>query len=221
MQINIVFRNSNFIVIDKPAGALSTPSRMGRSDPRPVVGIILQEQLATKIFPVHRLDEEVSGLLLFALNASAHREANRWFETHEVRKTYEAASVALPADQNPNAQTVLIWKSKLLRGKKRAYEADFGKESLTKAKLLISEPDRTIWHLQPLTGRSHQLRYEMAKHGFPIDGDILYGSDRTNKSGEGIALRAIHLDFRSASKAGELGLPTNLQLTSLATFTDF
>jgi tRNA pseudouridine32 synthase/23S rRNA pseudouridine746 synthase len=219
MQMNTVFKNNHFVVVNKPAGTLSTPSRMGRTDPRPVIGILLQQNLGQKIYPVHRLDEEVSGLLLFAWNDSAHKAANRWFELHEVRKTYEAISVVPSIGPPFKPGEVNIWKSKLMRGKKRAYEADYGKESVTKSKLVTFDANRSIWHLQPLTGRSHQLRYEMSKHGYPINGDGLYGSAHPHQEDGSIALRAVHLDFSAANQHGDFGLPTALSLKSIEPIT--
>ncbi len=89
-MLKIIFQNQHFVAVDKPAGWLSVPSRWGTDEERPCVGLLLQEQLRSKIYPVHRLDEPVSGLLLFALNAAAHRAANAWFADHHIQKTYEA-----------------------------------------------------------------------------------------------------------------------------------
>jgi tRNA pseudouridine32 synthase/23S rRNA pseudouridine746 synthase len=213
MTPEITFQNAHFVIVDKPPETLSVPSRFGQKDPRPVIGTILQSSLKVRIFPVHRLDEDVSGLLLFAFNAEAHRTANRWFEGHAVIKTYEALSKEIPLDLSNPYRTPQTWTCKLMRGKKRAYEADFGKESLTRA-LLVGQnhSGRSVWHLQPLTGRSHQLRYEMAKHGFPIDRDNLYGSDRPAESGQGIALRAFRLDFSRCDGRERFNLPAEIQI---------
>jgi tRNA pseudouridine32 synthase/23S rRNA pseudouridine746 synthase len=220
MQLTVVFKNTHFVIIDKPAGTLSVPSRMGKDDPRPVIGIKLQNQLGVRIFPVHRLDEEVSGLLMFALTPAAHKAANHWFEHHEVIKTYEACSVIPSGEIKSAIGDLNIWESLLMRGKKRAYEAKFGKKALTKSKLMICQNDMSIWHLQPLTGRSHQLRYEMAKHNFPINGDILYGSRRPGPTAGGIALRAINLDFTAASGHLDFDLPKSINLNSIVAASD-
>jgi tRNA pseudouridine32 synthase/23S rRNA pseudouridine746 synthase len=62
------------------------------------------------------------------------------------------------------------------------------------------------WKLEPITGRSHQLRFEMAKHGFPIDGDALYGSKREYPR-PGIALRASEIHFNQVPSKELMGLP--------------
>ncbi len=190
---------------------------MGLADPRPVAGILLQQQLSRRVFPVHRLDEVVSGLLLFALTPEAQRRASLWFERHQVVKTYEArthAAVPPPIASLALESTWNTWNCLLAKGKKRAFEAPYGKPSETRYKL-ISRPQgaASIWHLQPVTGRSHQLRFEMAKHEMPIDGDELYGSKFPSRTGAGIDLRSFHLNFSACSDRAALSLPEGLEIS--------
>jgi tRNA pseudouridine32 synthase/23S rRNA pseudouridine746 synthase len=210
-----LFQSERWAACDKPPGWLSVPSRMGRADPRPVLGLALETALGRRVWPVHRLDLEVSGLILFALDAEAHRCASRWFETHDVRKTYEAwTTVATPAP--PDEQE---WRCRLARGKKRAFEAPHGKDAVTLARALdlVTYGAHTLqrWRLQPLTGRSHQLRYELARHGHPIVGDALYGSELPFRP-DAIALRSVQLDFRTCKEHAALGLPDTLEAVPLA-----
>ena len=65
--LKIVFENPRFLVVDKPSGWLSVPGRQGEADPRPCLSRELRAR--GQVFPVHRLDEEVSGLILFARDA--------------------------------------------------------------------------------------------------------------------------------------------------------
>jgi len=213
MSLTIAFENSHFVIIDKPVAMLSVPSRLGKEDPRPVAGILLQDSLKRQIYPVHRLDEDVSGLLMFALTAEAAKAGNAWFEKHEAIKTYEAISIHINPQDLPRWQSDQTWESRLMRGKKRAYEASFGKPSKTTACVIGSTAEgRSVWRLQPLTGRSHQLRYEMARHGFPIDGDELYGSTAKGLSSPGIDLRAIRLQFELCANREKFGLPPIIEL---------
>ncbi len=214
--IKIILKNQHFVVIDKPCEILSVPSRMGTADPRPVAGIMVQGLLSTKIFPVHRLDEAVSGLLIFALTAEAQRAGNRWFEHHEIVKTYAALTSAdIPNEFMSHGPDTAwgTWTCKLAKGKKRAFIAPHGKDSVTHFRLIYrrsSEP--SLWHLQPATGRSHQLRFEMAKHMMPIDGDKLYGSNVPSKSGMGIDLRSFHLDLSACKNREDFGMPHILEI---------
>jgi tRNA pseudouridine32 synthase/23S rRNA pseudouridine746 synthase len=220
-QIKIVFENRHFAVVDKPAGWLSVPSRQGEDDSRPVLGRHLEKQLNCKIWPVHRLDLEVSGLILFAKSAEAHRAANKWFEQHEVVKTYEAwtrDSLDLPTTSD-----WMLWESKIQRGKKRSFEAPHGKPARTNAKLVerleIKGVPIAIWYLQPLTGRSHQLRFELYKRKHPIIGDALYGSNDAANNNQ-IALRCFELDFSRCRNHAEFGLGTLLTIDRIIAIHD-
>jgi tRNA pseudouridine32 synthase/23S rRNA pseudouridine746 synthase len=220
MKLNFVFENTHFVILDKPAMVLTTPSREGKEDERLCLGIELQNQLQQQIFPVHRLDFEVSGLVLFAKTAEAHSKANTWFETKQVFKTYQAFSEGqsfthIPDSVKnprlkiePKADEKFLWKSRLLRGKKRAYDHATGKPSETEAVYLgfVSAKKWHHWELHPLTGRPHQLRFELSTHGFPIVGDQLYGA-KTAYTQPGIALRAVKIDFSKTPGAKNFELP--------------
>lgn len=207
ISFEILALSESLIVIDKPAGFLSTPARF-QDDPRPCVGTLLQTELKKQIYPVHRLDFEVSGPLIFALTPEAHRIANHWFEVGQIRKFYHTLSEGPPSQIN----ALQIWKSKLVKGKRRTFEADYGKDSETQARCLgeknSSGSKFSHWELSPMTGRSHQLRFEMQKHVGPIWGDILYGS-KTPHPPNKFALACVALDLQSVENC--LGLPVRIE----------
>jgi tRNA pseudouridine32 synthase/23S rRNA pseudouridine746 synthase len=208
-----IFRNSDFVIVDKLAGVLSTPARTGASDPRPCLGLQLQEKLQAQIFPVHRLDFEVSGLLLFAMNPQAHAQANFWFENRLVKKTYEAWTEGEP-DSGWKPGESFIWKNQLLRGKKRAYVSPAGKWSQTNAQWKGWKNERMWWELEPVTGRPHQLRAHLSQNGFPILGDALYGAQEPYKP-NAIALRAFRLDFSAIPAESRRGLADVVEVEGL------
>lgn len=202
--MKMLFSNKHFLVVDKDHGWLTTPARFADKDTRPVLGLQLQKNLGQKIYPVHRLDFEVSGIVLYALDAQAHQKANDLFENRRVAKTYQALSEAI-SDEKMQTDGIkleekLAWKCKILRGKKRSFESPHGKDSLTysvaKGKIEHEKWGESFaWQLSPLTGRSHQLRFEMYRHGFPILGDSLYGSKVKTVQEHSIALRAVKLEI--------------------------
>lgn len=163
--------------------------------------------MGAPIFPVHRLDYEASGLMLFARTPAAHRAANRWFEQRLVHKTYEARTAR---GEGAFPETEETWTSKLVRGKKRTFAAPYGQEAVTRARAATVDGG-LCWSLRPVTGRSHQLRFELAHRGWPIAGDALYGSTQEWPAG-GIALRAVELDLKDCPEAAALGLPERLSL---------
>lgn len=214
-----LFENAHFLLVDKRPGYLSVPSRFGKQDPRPCE-LVLWSEIYGILSPVHRLDEEVSGLLLFARSREAHQASNQWFENRSIRKNYEALTES-KSGIFPNSGEEFLWKSKLLRGKKRAYEKPFGKLAVTGAVFQgvqeIEGKRFGFWKLSPETGRSHQLRYELAKFGSPIWGDALYGS--TLKYANGIALRATKLDLTNCPRRASFGIPSEFQVSSLECMT--
>jgi tRNA pseudouridine32 synthase/23S rRNA pseudouridine746 synthase len=220
-MINILFENKDFVLCDKPSGVLSTPSRI--KDDRFCLGTELEKHLGLQIFPVHRLDFEVSGLVLYAKNSDSHRASNSWFENRLVHKTYCTLSTAQNFDHIPanipntraaidlGTQQEFVWKAMMLRGKKRTYESPQGKPSVTQAYFLgVQDAGYLRWDLQPITGRSHQLRFDMSRHGFPILGDELYGS-RVKLDGNTIALRSYRIDFSKCPDAKRFGLPEKFE----------
>lgn len=212
MNYKMVFENEHLVIVDKPCMVLTVPSRMGDEDERPCLGIDLQTALGIQIYPVHRLDFEVSGLVIFAKTNLAHREANLWFENKLVDKTYEAISEGNPSGLVANQ--LIEWKCTILRGKKRAYESPHGKPCLTHATYLGMIGDQLKWQLEPVTGRSHQLRFDLFRHGFPILGDELYGAKSLWKQ-SGIALRSVKINFSGTKNFEQFGLPSIITTSSL------
>lgn len=205
-RIKRLFESENWLVVAKPAGWLTTPARE-KDDPRPCLGRELQREASRQIYPVHRLDFEVAGLVLFAQNPQAHKTGQKWFEDGQIVKTYRARTV--PGLGGAPSEWV-EWRSKLLRGKRRAYVSPAGKESRTRARVMERHADHWVWELQPLTGRPHQLRVELALHQAPILGDELYGGPKGEANR--IELTAVSLDLQKINAADRLGLPAVLSL---------
>lgn len=232
-NFSIIFENENLIVIDKPTGFLSVPSRFGNKDPRPCLGRELEKLKKTTLFPVHRLDEETSGLILYAKNSRAQKLLNNLFEKRLVQKFYQALT-EVPQGDSPQISTYSgqKWVNKILRGKKRTYEADYGDEAITEIvlceKVCVDNLNLLLWTLKPLTGRSHQLRFQLYHRGFPIIGDSLYGSKiefpatiflpKESILNQSIGLRALKLELGNNSEAikvtTELKIPQNLTVES-------
>jgi 23S rRNA-/tRNA-specific pseudouridylate synthase len=187
--ISILAEHPDVLVVDKPAGQATIPERTGEAES--VVDALRRER-GEALWVVHRLDREVSGVLLFARTAEAHRALSIAFEKRGVDKTYEALTEG-KADRGATFR----WENLLLRGKKRAYVSPHGKSAITEAEVIGVGPLR--WRVRPLTGRNHQIRVHLAGAGFPILGDALYGS--TTAWASGIALRAVRLSIPAIGDA--------------------
>lgn len=199
-----IFRNDHFIIVDKAPNVLSVPARLGDADPRPCLGRILEIDLGQTIYPVHRLDYEVQGLIMYALTPASQKAGNAWFEKKEIQKIYSA--ITRSSKQFREGEQ-FEWKCRLLRGKKRAYESPHGKDSHTNARLIrVDDLGYSHWEMEPVTGRAHQLRYELFRHNETIIGDELYGSTEKFKE-EGIALRSFKIDFSKIKNREIFSLP--------------
>ncbi len=93
MKNNIIHQDEHILIINKPAGLSVLPE--GWEPDAPYLVKMLEEEFE-KIWVVHRLDKFTSGVLVFALNAEAHRSLNIQFEKHEVEKVYRAITVGAP-----------------------------------------------------------------------------------------------------------------------------
>lgn len=223
-MIKIVFENENFVVCDKPSQVLSTPDRHG-SD-RGCLGLELQKKLNIQIYPVHRLDFEVSGLIMYAKNKRAHQISQSWFMDKTVTKKYLALTSLQDFSHWPeNVQTAreilktepgthFFWKTQIQRGKRRSFESTHGEWAETKAEVESVSDGVIRWNLYPLTGKPHQLRLELSRRGFPILGDVLYGSKVQITQDVwmfgSMALRAVEIDFTALQD--RLGLPDQIVL---------
>lgn len=224
VTVKTVLETEDWFLVDKPSGWLTVPSRLGAADQRKCLGRISEETLGVRLWPTHRLDVEVSGLVLFAKNSLAHRLACGWFESHILKKTYEAWTPLIEGKAFPVAET--RWEFPLKRGKRRSYECEIekgGQESITLAKTcgpFVFDGHKVLsWRLSPLTGRSHQLRLALAKYFVPIVGDTLYGDTSSlgkefEKRGA-IALRAVSLDFSEIIESERRGLPPMISIQGL------
>lgn len=178
-QLHCHFEDEHLLVLEKPSGLLCVPGR----------GPDKQDCLSTRalqIWPdalvVHRLDQPTSGLVLMARNAKAQRALSQAFAERHVLKTYVAVVQGDVATQDE--PTASAWSAIDLpiaadwpRRPLRVIDHQYGKASTThwRKALGIAMEGASRLELQPLTGRTHQLRVHLAAIGHPILGDALYG----------------------------------------------
>jgi len=186
------------LVFDKPAGLLSVPGR----------GAAKQDCLSARAqrhWPdacvVHRLDMATSGLMIMARGPNMQRALSQMFANRHVQKRYEAVvdgvlvSAPTPSDQDPwqliDLPILLDWPNR----PRRIIDAKRGQPSQTRWKPLADGPypGTTRVALQPVTGRSHQLRVHMMALGHPILGDILYASAAVASKSERLLLHATQI----------------------------
>lgn len=198
-NLNIIYQDSDIIVVDKPAGMLSVP---GKND-APSVLSLLQRKMEDNIFPVHRLDMDTSGLMVFVRNKKAQRNLQRQFETHSIVKRYIALLERKPDSEQGTISLPL--SPDMADRPRQMVDNRHGKQALTHYRLCTSPstPMRrqflsvgdNLVELSPLTGRTHQLRVHCAHPdglASPIVGDRLYGTTNHPR----LCLHAEYLEFR-------------------------
>lgn len=172
--MNIVHVDERLVVIDKPAGLLSVP---GRGPDKQDCASARVQAIYPEALVVHRLDQATSGLLLLARGPEWQRRLSAEFAERRVSKHYVA--VVLGQLQAEGWQTIELplscdWPNRPKQQVDRAH----GKPSITRWRVLHASADgsHTRLELEPVTGRTHQLRVHLAAIGHAIVGDALYGS---------------------------------------------
>ena len=196
-----VYEDESIIVIEKPSGIPSVPGLTPQES--------IQEKLSVthgyEIFPVHRLDMDTSGIMLFAKTLQAAVNLRKQFENHTVRKTYKArlspqridrfSESTFELEPGKTGTISLALAPDYDERPRQKADRSQGKEALTEYEVTRKNSDGTIEILfHPHTGRTHQLRVHSAhisglRH--PIAGDLLYGGVKAPR----LCLHALKITF--------------------------
>ena len=186
--IAVHYADAHLLVVEKPAGLLSVPGRLPENQDCVVSRL---QQVYADALTVHRLDQVTSGLMVYARGKAVHAALSRLFEKRQVSKRYQALlEGTLPgACGEVDLPLICDWPNR----PRQKVDVQVGKPSLTRWQVLEHEhaPARTRVALEPVTGRSHQLRVHMASVGHPIVGDAFYGAQEHVR----VCLHACALSF--------------------------
>ncbi len=171
--LKLLYFDNDILVINKPAGLRTIPD--GYDTKLPCIRNILSEEYG-KVWVVHRLDKDTSGILLFARNADAHRSLNSQFEHRTIHKEYQAIVHGSPMWDKKVINTPLLKNGDRYH---RTIPDDMqGKKALSKIEVLTRYERNTFLSVIIESGITHQIRTHLAHYGFPIVGDTLYGMFR-------------------------------------------
>lgn len=168
--MHVLHADDGLVVIDKPAGLLAVPGR--GADKQDCAAARVQARYADALV-VHRLDMATSGLMVFGRGGAAQRALSGAFARREVDKRYVARvdGAAMAHDGEIDLPLIADWPNR----PRQKVDRDAGKPSLTRWRVLSRDAAGTWLELEPVTGRSHQLRVHLMAIGHPIVGDALYG----------------------------------------------
>ncbi|MBI4356100.1 MAG: cupin domain-containing protein [Candidatus Omnitrophica bacterium] len=174
----ILFENERVVAVNKPAGLLTIPDRFNHTLPH-LVGWLEARARAVaatdvKLWKVHRLDKETSGVVLFAKDAETHRALNRQFERRLVTKRYLALVEGIPR----RAESLIrlrLGPDPRNPGRTIVTRRPGSKHAETRLKIRERLGPYALLELEPITGRTHQLRVHLKAIGFPLAIDAVYG----------------------------------------------
>lgn len=189
MKPEIIFENEYFVAVNKPAGLLSIPDRLGQE-------LSLKQLLKDRygeIYTVHRLDKDTSGIIVFAKDEATHKQLSQSFEGREVEKYYLGLVQGIPFNKQDSVDASIM-EHPGKTGKMITHVK--GKASLTDYEVLESFRLYSWMQFRIHTGRTHQIRLHMQHIGHPIVCDELYGDAQP------VLLSALKKKFK-LSKAAE------------------
>lgn len=178
MRLRTLAVTPRYAAVDKPPGVAVVPTRTGSADD--CLKAHVEKELGGRIWVVHRLDKDTSGVVLFAREAEAHRALSMAFERGQAHKRY----LALVEGRMERAQTIDAPIAAGRKGRMRIARAgEQGKPSQTRVRALQLFADASLVEAEPLTGRTHQIRVHLAHAGHPLLVDPLYGKEPPVKLG--------------------------------------
>lgn len=204
-----LYADDHVLALDKPAGLLCVPGR--GADKQDCLSARVQQRWPQALV-VHRLDQATSGLVLMARSPAVQRALGQAFAAQQIAKRYHAVVQGCPAPPEGgagrdgwaeiDAPLMPDWPQ---RPRQKVDHAQ-GKASRTRWRVLASEGSAALLELQPLTGRTHQLRVHLAHIGHPILGDALYADAAAQARAPRLLLHASALELVHPVHGGVLQL---------------
>ncbi len=195
LATSILHQDHHLLVIDKPAGlAVQGGSKTNKH----LDGMLDALKFDAKERPrlVHRLDKDTSGVLVLARTAKAARILTEAFRSKDSKKVYWAIVTGVPRPAMGRIDLGL--EKRLGRGGEKVIADEDGRRAITDYRVIENAGRRAAWvSLEPVTGRTHQLRVHCAELGTPILGDGKYGGKEAFIEGSDKSTRQLHLHAKS------------------------
>lgn len=205
--LDILYLDEALLIVDKPAGLLSVP---GRGEDKQDCLISRVQREYPEALSVHRLDMSTSGLMILARSKAMEREMSILFQQRKVYKRYMAVVTGRPEPASGEIDLPLItdWPNR----PRQKVDHDIGKPSQTRYRVVGFDPAQhsSRVELEPITGRSHQLRVHLMALGHAILGDELYATPEVHAQSERLLLHAMSLRFAHPLSGDELSIESDV-----------
>ena len=213
IPIEVVYEDSDIIVVNKPKGLVVHPAN-GNWDGTLVNAVmaICKDSLSGiggEVRPgiVHRLDKDTSGLLIIAKNDKAHINMSNEIKNREVKKVYIALVRGIVAE---NEATINMPIGRSNKDRKKMAVVKNGKEAITHFKVIKRFDKYTLLEVKIDTGRTHQIRVHLSEIGHPVVGDEIYSNGKNEFGVHGQLLHAKSLDFKHPITGKDMHLEAEL-----------
>ncbi|OGJ91636.1 MAG: hypothetical protein A2487_00230 [Candidatus Raymondbacteria bacterium RifOxyC12_full_50_8] len=187
-MITLLYEDSDIIAVEKPEGIAAIPERKQEAEN---LLALVSKQCNTRLFIVHRIDKEVSGVMLFAKNAAAHKIVNDQFAERKVKKLYQALLLGNVVQEQ---QTIKRSIRQFGSGRMGVDDAK-GKPCTTNMRVIKRCDSATLVEASPVTGRRHQIRVHFYSIGHPVAGDLRYGDRNIQSLWPRLMLHACSIGF--------------------------
>ena len=193
METEIIYREKSFVIVKKQSGVLSentSGNTLGMVD-------LLKDTLGCGVFPIHRLDREASGVMVYATDKRCAANLSEEISLGKFKKEYLIIVHGVPEKENGIMEDLLFKDS----GKNKSFVVDRERKGVKKASLeytllktaQIGEESFSLVRVKLHTGRTHQIRVQFSSRNMPIVGDLRYGSNIKTE----MCLFSCHIGFEN------------------------
>lgn len=186
-DIKILYKDKHLVIAVKPAGVLSQPDKTGD----PAMTDILAEKVGTEVFPVHRLDRMVGGVMVYALTKESAGKLSGIVASDSFQKEYLTIVSGVPSEKTGDLFDFLLHDPRRNMTSVVSRSAKDAKEAKLSYEVLEQTENTALLRVLLHTGRTHQIRVQFSSRGMPILGDGKYGS----RERHGVALWSHRLSF--------------------------
>lgn len=201
-NLDIIYEDDDIILVHKAAGVATQTKRLGQQD----MESLLKNYRAKRGEPpyigvVHRLDQPVEGIMVFAKNQKAAANLSKQVQQHVIGKYYYAVTANAPVEKSGVLEDYLLADKKT--NVTRVVGADVlnAKKAKLEYEVVEAKEEKSLIHIKLHTGRQHQIRVQMAHIGCPLVGDSKYGD---GASKDGLALCSYRLEFKHPTTNKEM-----------------